>query len=206
LKVGPPAPGLALDIEGSFAAGRRLNTSRAPSFCRAIRFAFTFLTPDVDLVQDLVNPNRTSEVFVRPAVGPATFDVNMGQIAINPTPLSIFAGDTVVWHNSSTTPAFLLDLNNPPDSFPNEVIFPNNTFSFTFRDPGPVIYEDAIDTRRTGVIDVRAAVVPDPTPAPDTATMVLTGGGLHIIDLVLRSLRPPDAGSESAPSLCDDAV
>lgn len=153
---------------------------RGPLLLQGQNFSHTFQTPGVDFYQNLAfngpngaNLGPTGAIVVRPATGPATIDVNLTLNTVDLSPLTIVAGDTVVWHNNKFVNV-LQSTTGSADTFLSKPIFPGSPFAFTFNNPGTVHYRDLVNGLVAGEIDV----VPASSPVPLPGAVLLFGSGL----------------------------
>ncbi len=146
-----------------------------PLLLQGQNFSHTFQTPGVDFYQNLVNPQLglTGAIVVRPATGPATIDVNLTLNTVDLSPLTIVAGDTVVWHDNKSV-TVLQSTTGSAATFLSKPIFPGSPFAFTFNNPGTVHYRDLVNGLVAGEIDV----VPASSPVPLPGAVLLFGSGL----------------------------
>lgn len=147
-------------------------------------FSHTFQTPGVDFYQNLANPVQTGAIVVRPAIGPATIDVNLTSSTVDLSPLTIVAGDTVVWHDNKFI-SVLQSTTGSAATFLSQPIFPGSPFAFTFNNPGTVHYRDLANGIVAGEIDV----VPAPSPVPLPGAVLLFGSGLSGLAALKRIRR-----------------
>lgn len=71
-----------------------------------------------------------------------------------PTTLDISVGDTVVWKNVDQKRNYRLYHNAPNRLFNAQQLRPNNSFNYTFNEPGATNFNDAFFTYMHGTINV----------------------------------------------------
>jgi plastocyanin len=159
---------------------------QSPVLLQGQDFSFTFRNPGVDFYQNLVDNRITGAVVVRPATGPARIDVNLTFASIDLNPLTIFVGDTVVWHTADQFPAVIGSTSGSAIQLLGPVILPGQPFAFTFRNPGQLLYQNLVNPVGTDQIIVLDAPAPPPAAVPEGATFGLAGVGLLALGCVRR--------------------
>jgi plastocyanin len=167
------------------------NQFLSPVLLQGQDFSFTFQNPGVDFYQNLVNPGITGAVVVGPATGPARIDVNLTVSSIDLNPLTVFVGDTVVWHTADRIPIVIATTPASSIQFLGPVTLPGQEFAFTFQSPGQVLYQNLVSTIGTDRITVLDAPAPPPAPAPEGTSFGLAGVGLLALVFIRRFRTTP---------------
>ncbi|MBI2916528.1 MAG: cupredoxin domain-containing protein [Chloroflexi bacterium] len=111
-------------------------------------------------------PAPTPTPTPTPVPGPApTGDVTMGASSFSPGSLTVAAGKTVVWANTSSLPH---TVTAGDGSFDSGVLMPGATYSRTFATSGTHSYTCILHSGMAGSITVAGGTpVPAPTPTPE---------------------------------------
>ena len=108
-------------------------------------------------------PGPTPTPTPTPAPG-STGDVTMGQSSFSPASLTVNAGYTVMWSNSSSLPHTV----TASGAFDSGILMPGATYSYTFSSPGTYSYTCILHSGMVGTVTV-AGGAPGPGPAPTPA-------------------------------------
>ena len=124
----------------------------------------------------------TAAVASAPATA-ATRTVDIRRAGFEPATVTITAGDTVIWRNRDTVNH---QVSSDTGAFVSPILRPNQTYSFTFANPGTYRYRDALEPAERGTIIVR-----DPPASVSIATSAaaVTYGGEARLSGVVSSKR-----------------
>jgi plastocyanin len=103
----------------------------------------------------------TTLVAATPALA-ATRNVAITSTGFSPATVTITAGDTVTWRNRDTANH---QVSSDTGAFVSPILRPNQTYSFTFANPGTYRYRDALRPAERGTVIVR-----DPPASVSLAT------------------------------------
>jgi plastocyanin len=98
--------------------------------------------------------------------------VQIANLAFNPTSITVSTGNTVTWTNDDTLPH---TVTAQDDLFDSGILDPGATFAWTFTDPGSIAYHCQLHPNMQGTVVVEGspvagntsnATTPEATPAP----------------------------------------
>ena len=95
----------------------------------------------------------------------------LGSNAFSPNPVTVSAGDSVMWTNNDSTLHLLTNDAGAADTFTTPLLSPLGTFTATFANPGTVPYHCEIHPQMTGTITVNSMFVLPESPFGIAALM-----------------------------------